>query len=117
GSRQIEIAWNTQNKMLLHNNAVGVSAIGDLSRMFVWEVVGENWIPAELLQPRPALGTRPVGVDHAPHSRQIARLELLHCRSDLGDPTNNLMAWNTRINRRHHSTPLVSRLMHIRVAD
>jgi len=61
---------------LVNDNAIGISAVGDGAEMRVRKVVRESKVLAELFLAGQALGTGPVGVDHAADRRQVPGLEI-----------------------------------------
>ena len=56
---QGQIRRNAQNESLIDNDALGIAAVGDASKMFIGEVVGQRQVWAELFQARPASGHVP----------------------------------------------------------
>src|SRR4029077_17273564 len=117
GSGEIELGRDTQDKAFVHDDALGVATIGDASEVLVREVVSEGHVPTELFKASLALGTGPVGVDHAADRGEVAGLELRDCRADFGDTADDLMARNAGVDSGHEPTPLVTDLMEIGVAD
>jgi hypothetical protein len=85
--------------------------------MFVWEVVGQDHVRAEVLIASAALGTCAIRVNHAADGAEIAGLELGDCGTDFGDAPDDLVSGNEGIDGWHHVDPLVSGLVEIGVAD
>src|SRR6267378_2919231 len=56
GPSEVEVLRDAQDKPLVHDHALGVSAISDASQMLVGKIVGQSEIRAELLLARQALG-------------------------------------------------------------
>ena len=56
GPGEIEIGRDAQHEMLVHDDAVGIAAVGDPSEMLVGGVEGERHVRAEVLKARLALG-------------------------------------------------------------
>jgi hypothetical protein len=117
GSGEIEVGRNTQNKAFVHDYAFRVATIGDASEVLVRGIVREGYVPAELLKASLALGTGPVGVDHAADRGEVAGLELRDSGADFGDTADDLMARDAGIDSGHDPSPLVTDLMEIGVAD
>jgi hypothetical protein len=115
---QIQIRRHADDKPLVHHNAVRVTAVSDWRGLvLVRRVIGECNAWAELLQPALTLRARVVGIDHASDRRQVAGLKRGDSRADLGDAAHDFVAWNTRIDRRHHAMPFVANLMKIRMTN
>src|SRR5438034_554194 len=85
--------------------------------MLVGRVVGEGHVWAELFEPSLALGADTVGVNHAAHCREVAKLELGDCGADLGDAADDLVSGDAGVDSRHHATPFVARLVEIGVTN
>src|SRR5262249_45229390 len=117
GSGEIELGRDTQDKVFVDNDAIRVATIGDASEVLVREVVSEGYVAAELLKASLALGTGPVGIDHAAHRGEVAGLVLGHCRAYLRDTADDLMARDAGVDRGHDAAPLVTDLVEIGVAD
>jgi hypothetical protein len=73
------------------DNAVGIAAIGDASKVHVRRVVSKGHVWAELLKTVLALRAVAVGVNQATYCSKVAGLKLGDCGADLGDTANNLM--------------------------
>jgi hypothetical protein len=117
GSGEIALRRDTQDKAVVHDDALGVATIGDASEVLVREVVGEGHVPAELLKASLALVTGPVGIDHAADRGEVAGRELRDCGADFGDTADDLMARDAGVDSGHDPAPLVTDLMEIGVAD
>jgi hypothetical protein len=74
-SGEVQIRGDTQDEPLVHDNALGVAAIGDASEVLVRHIKGECEVRAELLKASPALGTGAVRVDQAANRGEVAGLE------------------------------------------
>src|SRR5437762_1081238 len=85
--------------------------------MLVGRVVGEGHVWAELFEPSLALGADTVGVNHAAHCREVAKLELGDCGADLGDAADDLVSGDAGVDSRHHAAPFVARLVEIGVTN
>ena len=94
--------------MFIDDDAIGIAAIGDAAKMFVRRIESECHVWAELLEVTFAICAAPVGVDHATNRDEIAFLVLGNGRTDLGYPTDNLMAGNDRVIRGHEFAPFVA---------
>src|SRR5947207_2891628 len=116
-SGEFEIGWNAQNEMFIDHDAFRVTTIGHASKMLVWRVKGEDHVGAELFKASFAVRAGAVRIDHATHRDEISGFVLGHCRADLDDTPDNLMARYDRIVRGHELAPLVAHRMQIGVAD
>jgi hypothetical protein len=58
--------------------------------VFVWGVIGEGHVRAELLKASLALGAGAIGIDHAADRGKVAGLELCDCGANLADTTDDL---------------------------
>ena len=66
-----------KDEALVHDDAVGVAAVGDRGRpVLVGRAVGERQVRAELLEAGPAVGAGAVRIDQAADADEVARLEL-----------------------------------------
>src|SRR5208282_2990957 len=74
GSGELEVRGDAQDEPLLHDNALGIAAVGDAAEVLVWRIKGECHVGAEILKASPALGTRTVRVDHAANRSKVAGL-------------------------------------------
>ena len=117
GSGKIEVRRNAEHEVLVDDDAVGVSAVGDAPGVLVGEVVGEDHVGAELLESGLALGAGAVGVHQAADRGQVAGLEFGHGGADLCDAADDLMAGNAGVDGGHHAAPLIAGLVEIGVAD
>jgi hypothetical protein len=98
------------------DNTIGIAAIGDASKVYVWRVVGEGHVGTELLETGLALGAVAVGVNQAADCSKVAGLEPGDCGADLGDTTDDFMSWNAGIDS-GRPAPLITDLVEVRVAD
>src|SRR5207249_4468310 len=64
-----------------------------------------------------ALAASTVGVDHAADCGEVARFVFGDCRTDLGDPADDLMARHDRVDRGYDAAPLITDLVEVGVAD
>ena len=103
--------------MFIDDNAIGIAAIGDAAKVFVWRIESERHVWAELLEVTFAILANPIGVDHATNRDELARLVLGNGRADFGNTADNLMSRNNRIIRGHELAPLVADRMKVGVAD
>ena len=119
GSRpsKIEVGRDTQDEPLVHDNAVGVAAIGDTSEVLVRHIKGECEVRAALLKASPALGARAVGVNQTAHCGKVAGLKSGDGGANLGHAADNLMARNDGVNSGHEFAPLITHRMKIGVAN
>ncbi len=81
--------------------------------MLVGRAKGELQVGTEVFKPGLTPGTGAVGVDQAPHCRQITRLVFRNCRADPGDTSDDLVAGDNRIDRGQELTPFVTDCMEI----
>src|SRR5713101_1745054 len=65
GSGKLQVRGNAEDKPLVHDDTIGVAAVGDTSQMLIGKVVGKSRIRTELLEARLALGAGAVQVHHA----------------------------------------------------
>src|SRR5205807_3722876 len=117
GSGEIEVGGDPQNKSFIHNDAAGVSTIGETSKVFVWGIEGEDHVRAELLKAGFALGAGAVRIDHATDRSDVAGFKLGSGRADPGNAPDDLMAGDNRVIRGHELAPLVADRMEIGVTD
>ena len=117
GARRIEIRRNLQDEPLIDHNAVGVAAVGNTSRVSIGEVIGEGKVRAELFKPFFAFRAGAVGIDHAANGAQVADFKFLYSGADFGDPADNFVARDDRVDGGHCSAPLIARLMQVGVTD
>ena len=94
--------------MFVDNDAIGVTAIGDTTNVFVRRIESERHVWAELLEVTFAIWAGAVGVDHATNRDEIACLVLGNGRTDLGYTADDLVAGNDWIVRRHELAPFVA---------
>ena len=102
-----------QRKGFVHDDGVGVTAVGRRLPVLLEAVVGLD--PAfltKLLQAVLAAGAGPAGVDQDSNPGQIADPELRHLGADARDAAHDLVA-------RHHGVdrvpPVIPRLVNVRV--
>jgi hypothetical protein len=64
GPSEVEVRRNAQDEALVHDDAVGIAAVGDWGRlMLVRRALSENHVRAELLQSGSAIGTGVIRID------------------------------------------------------
>src|SRR3954464_4081739 len=114
---QRKVRGNAQHESLVHDDAVGVAAIGHTSEVLVGGIKSQRQVRAELLEASPALGTRTVRVDHAPDRRDVTFLEFSNRTADVCDTAYDFMSRNNRVHRGIEFAPLISYRVKIRVAD
>src|SRR5271166_5809565 len=114
---QIELRWDSQDKALVDDDAIGVATVGYASEMFVRRVEGERQARAEVLKPGLTPGTDAVGIDQAADCGEIANLILGNRCAHLRDTPDDFMARNNRVNSRIEFAPLIPDRMEVRVAD
>ena len=106
---------NAQHEGFIHHDALGVAAVGDAAAVFVGRVVGENGsFLAKLLQVFFAASAAAAGVHQAADAGDVARLELLHFRADLGHAADDFMSRYAGVSG---ALPFVAHRVNIRVAD
>ena len=75
GAGEVEVGRDAQDEAFVHDNAVGVAAVGDRRRpVLVGRAVGEHLIRAELLEAGLAIRAGVVRIDQAADAHQVARL-------------------------------------------
>src|SRR4029077_15502548 len=114
---EFEVAGDAQNEVFIDDDAIGISAIGDTSKVLVRSVVGEHQARTKLLQAGLALWTRAVGIDQAADGSKVARFIFIDFRADLGDTPDDFMARDDRVNSGHEAAPFVTNLVEVGVAD
>ena len=117
GPGEFEVAGDAQNEVFIDDDAIGISAIGDTSKVLVRSVVGEHQVRAKLLQAGLALWARAVGIDQAADGSKVARFIFIDFRADLGDTPDDFMARDDRVNSGHDAAPFVTNLVEVGVAD
>ena len=103
--------------MLIYNDAIGIAPIGNASEVFVRRIESERHVWAELFEIAFAILARSIGVNHATHRNEIAWLVLGNGRTDVGYASNDLMAGDNRIVRRHELAPFIANRMQVRVTN
>ena len=76
GSGEIQVSGYAENEFLIDDDAIGVAAVSDASRVLVGKVVGEDESSAELLERLLAFGAGPAGINHATDGSKVAGFEL-----------------------------------------
>jgi hypothetical protein len=117
GSGEIEVCGDAKHKSLIHNNALGIAAVGYASKVFIRSVEGVSRIRAELFEACLAFGAGAIRINEAANSGEISGLEVQDSGADPGDAANNLVSSDTGIHRRHNFFPLIPNGMQIRVAN
>src|SRR4029077_10142006 len=114
---EFEVAGDAQNEVFIDDDAIGISAIGNTSKVLVRSVVGEHQARTKLLQASLALWARAVGIDQAADASKVARFIFIDFRADLGDTPDDFMARDDRVNSGHDAAPFVTNLVEVGVAD
>jgi hypothetical protein len=70
--------------------------------------IGEHQVRAELLKTGAAVGTALFRIDQTAEANKVTCFEIADGRTDLGDPSNNLVSRNAWIDRGHHVVPLIA---------
>ena len=118
GAGKIDLGRNSESKGLVDNDAVGIAAVGDATKDFVREVIGQrDAVFAEDFVTIEAGGAMVAGIEHAADGGEIAFLEILDGATDFGDATDNFVAGNAGVDGGHGVLPLVANLMEVGVAD
>src|SRR5690606_15963442 len=103
---QIQIFRNLKNKILVHYDTFGIPTKCLLVQMLVVSVIGlDIALFTILLQSFLTAFTFPATINHTAYSGEIAYLEFGHTATDFGNPSDNFMPRNIRINR---AAPFVS---------
>ena len=77
-------------------------------------VIGPNRLRTILFKPLASIGALAAGINEASHAHLIANFKTLYPCTNLCDNPSDLMARDHRIRR---SSPLISSLMNVRVAN
>src|SRR5579863_5246816 len=117
GPGETKVRWDSQDKVLIDDDTIGIATVGYASEMLVWRVEGERKIRAKVLKPGLTPGTGAIGIDQAAYRGEVTRLEFGNCRADFGDTPDDLMARNNWVDSGHELAPLVTDCMDIRMAD
>jgi hypothetical protein len=103
--------------VFVDDDAFGIATIRKTSEVLIRRVKGEDHVGAELLQAGLAIWAGVVRIHHATDRNEIARFVLGHCRPDLCDTADDLVARNNRIVRGHELAPFITNRMQVGVAD
>src|SRR5438094_2783096 len=114
---EFQVRGDAQNEMFVDDDAFGVAAVGNASKVLVRRVEGEDHVRAELFKASFAVRAGSVRINHAAHRGKIPGLVLGNRRADFGDTADDLMAGNNRVIRGHELAPLIADRMEIGVAD
>src|SRR5205085_3222183 len=115
GPGQIELVGNSQDEILVDDDALRVAAVSDAAGMFVLAVVSEDRpVVAKLLEMIPAIVAGPAGIDHATDRSQLAFAEFFHVAPDFDDASDDFVAGHARI---PGPAPLAARRMQIGMAN
>jgi len=112
---KVQILGNVEDKILIRDDHVGISAIRSAPGLFFRTVVGEDRaFFAELFQMLAAARAFPAGIHQAADRRGIPDFEFADVIAHCSHLANDLMAGNAGIDR---VVPFVAGLMQVRVAD
>ena len=107
-SSDVQIRRQSQDEMLIDDDAIGIAAIGDAAKVFVRRIESKRHVWAELFEVTFAIWAGAIGVHHATHRDEIAWLVLGNGGTDLGYTANDFMAGNDWIVRRHEFAPFIA---------
>ena len=82
GPGEIEVRRYAQHKSFIHNNALGISAVGNTSQVLIRSIEGISRIGAKLFETCLALGAGAIGIYEAAHGGEISGLKF-----ETADPT------------------------------
>ena len=106
---------HAQHKGFIHDDALGITAIGHAAGVFVRAVVGEGRaVLAELFEVVLAAFTGAAGIHQATHAGDVAFLELFNVRASFHDAPDDFMAGHARVGG---AVPFVADGMQVRVAN
>ena len=112
---EIQIFRDVQRIGFIHDDAVGITAVGQAAGNFVRGVVGESRAGrAKLLQIFLAVFASAAGIHHAADGGKIAFLEFFHVRAGLDDAADDFMSGHAGISR---AFPFIAGDVNVRVAD
>ena len=115
---KIEVGRDTQDEVLVNDDAAGVAAVGDRRGLvLVRRVEGERMVRAQVLEVGLALRAGAVRVDQAAHRNEAAKFVLRGRGPNFGDTADDLVAGDDRVDGGHDALPLVTDLMEVGVAD
>src|SRR5271170_3712587 len=96
--RKVKLVGNMKHEGIVHDDRLGIPAVGDPSKMCVLAVIGEHWtIFAILLESGMATGTGAAGIHQGTDPDQIASLEFLYLATNLGHAPHDFVAWHARV--------------------
>ena len=112
---QIDPRRNAQREIFLHDDLLGIAAIGHPARDLVLGIIGKGRaVETVLLAVGQAIGAGAAAVDHRADPGDIALAELGDLSADADDPADHLVTGNER-ELRHPPVGLVG--VNVRVAD
>ena len=115
---RVELVRYLQDKRLINNNALGITAICYAAEYFVFRVVSEyRNVLAILFKPFLTAITNAARAHETTDSGEIACFEFCDCTSYFRDTAHDFMTGHARVNGWHYFMPLIAHLMKIRVAD
>ena len=115
GGGEIQILRDVQHKGFIHDDAVGVAAVGHAAAVFVRGIVGEGRaVLAELFEVVLAVFAGAAGIHQATDGGDVAFLEFLDVRANFHDASDDFVAGHARVGG---AMPFVAGDMHVRVAD
>lgn len=118
GPGRVEVRRDAEDECFVHDDAVGVAAVGDRGGpVLIGRVVCEHVVWAVLLPARPALLTGMVGVHEAADRHDVAGLVLGDARADLRHPAHDLVPGDDGVHRAHARQELVPDVVKVGVAD
>jgi hypothetical protein len=104
----IQVLRQTQDKMFINDNAIGIATIRDAAKVFVRRIESKRHVWAELLEVTFAILAGAVGVDHATNRNEIAWFVFGDGRTDFSHKADDLMAGNDGVFRCHELAPFVA---------
>src|SRR5437762_4643527 len=114
---EFQVRGDSQNEMLIDDDAFGVAAVSNPSEVLIRRVEGEDHIRAELFKASLAVRAGSIRVDHAADRSEIPGLVLGNRRADFGDTPDDLMTGDDWVIRGHELAPLIADRMEIGVTD
>jgi hypothetical protein len=115
GGGGIEIGGHTEGEGFVHDDGVGITAVGLAAGVFVRGVVGEDGAGgAELFVAIAAVFAGAAGIHQAAHGGEVADLEFFDAGADFDDAAEDFVAGHAGIGG---AVPFVAGDMDIGVAD
>jgi hypothetical protein len=106
---------DAQRERFVHDDALGVAAVGDASGVCVRAVIREHWKAlAELFESLCATGARATRADHAADAGQVTLAKPRDGAADADNLPDDLVPGDAGVDR---VLPLVTGLVQIRMAD